>query len=83
LLLLLTEFEWENLISYSKVFFSKSDVHYMEDLDFIVETVFGHESEAERKSYREKMLFDENPRWIKEFARRLRRLDMERDRGKE
>jgi hypothetical protein len=55
----------------------------MDDLDFIVETVFGHESEAERKGYREKMLTEENPRWIREFAKRLRRLDMERERGKE
>ena len=32
----------------------------MEDLDFIVETVFGHESEVERQKTREKMLSNGN-----------------------
>jgi hypothetical protein len=55
----------------------------MEDLDFIVETVFGHESEAERKNTREEMLSNGNRRWITEFAERLRRLERERERVKE
>jgi hypothetical protein len=55
----------------------------MEDLDFIVKTVFGHESEVERQKNREKMLSNGNPRWIMEFAKRLRRLEQERERVKE
>jgi hypothetical protein len=51
----------------------------MDDLDYIVETVFGHESEAEKQSYREKLSFNGNPRWTKEFAARLRQLNQERE----
>ncbi len=54
----------------------------MDDLDFIVETVFGHESEAERKIHREQMLAYENPEWTKEFAKRLKRLFGEEERSK-
>jgi hypothetical protein len=66
-----------------KVFRDWSDVLGMEDLDFIVETVFGHEPEAERKNHRETMLSNGNRRWIKEFAKRLRRLEEEGERVKE
>ena len=55
----------------------------MEDLDFIVETVFGDESETERQNTREKMLSNGNMRWVKEFAKRLRRLEQEGERVKE
>jgi hypothetical protein len=54
----------------------------MDDLDFIMETVFGHESEAERRTTREKMLANGNCQWITEFAKRLRRLVPEREKGK-
>lgn len=42
----------------------------MDDLDYIVETVFGHESEADKHYYRERLLSDENPGWTKEFAKK-------------
>ncbi len=58
-------------------------MHGMEDVDFIVETVFGHESEAERQNTREKMLSNGNRRWIAEFAERLRRLEQKREWVKE
>jgi hypothetical protein len=57
-------------------------MHSMEDVDLIVETVFGHEPEAERRAYREKLIFNGNYRWIREFAGRLRRLEPEREKGK-
>jgi hypothetical protein len=66
-----------------KVKTSRADMPCMEDLDFIVETVFGHESEAERRTTREKMLANGNHQWITEFAQRLRRLVPEREKGKE
>jgi hypothetical protein len=66
-----------------KVLQSSSDMHGMEDLDFIVETVFGHESEAERRTTREKLLSNGNHRWITEFANRLRKLEQEGKRVKE
>jgi hypothetical protein len=66
-----------------KVLQSSSDMHGMEDLDFIVEKVFGHETEAERRTTREKMLSNGNRRWIKEFANRLRQLEQEGERVKE
>jgi hypothetical protein len=53
----------------------------MDDVDFIVETVFGQEPEAERRAYREEILFNGNQRWIREFAKRLRRLEPEREKG--
>jgi hypothetical protein len=55
----------------------------MEDLNFIVETVFRHEPEAERKNHRETMLANGNRRWIREFAERLRRLEEEGERVKD
>jgi hypothetical protein len=78
---------WEIFIGkpgfFFKVFWSISDTHDMEDLDFIVETVFGHEPEEERQSAREKMLANGNPEWIKDFAKKLRRLMPEREWGKD
>jgi hypothetical protein len=59
------------------------DTAVMDDLDFIVEKAFGHESEEKRKFRRKQMLDHENPEWIKEFAERLRRLEEERERVKD
>jgi hypothetical protein len=65
-----------------KVFPARADMKHMEDLDFIVETVFGDLPEAERKVHREQMLHYENPEWTKKFAKRLRRVFSEGERDK-
>jgi hypothetical protein len=54
----------------------------MDDLDFIIEKAFGHESEETRKFRRKQMLEHENPEWIKDFAERLRRLELKGERVK-